>query len=95
MGDDSLMSKTCEYCGAYSVITFADENDVTYSFNCECYDNLVIYDTFGTGKNYKNHCWSCKAKIDSRVCIRDQDHRYGYICNKCHKSLRDYFKNTV
>lgn len=36
---------------------------------------------------YINHCWNCRAQIDSRECKKDPG--YGYYCNKCGKSLRD------
>jgi hypothetical protein len=40
----------------------------------------------GYKRIYINHCWKCRATIDSRECVADPG--YGYFCNRCGVSLR-------
>ena len=42
-------------------------------------------------KPYVNTCWYCQAPISSEFC--EPDPGYGYKCNRCGKSLREW--NTV
>jgi len=34
-------------------------------------------------KTYINHCWNCKATIDSRNCVRSSVRSNGYHCCMC------------
>ena len=34
---------------------------------------------------YVNHCWNCKTRVDSRVCVPDECSGW-YICNCCGRS---------
>ncbi len=39
---------------------------------------------------YINHCWNCKANIDSRVCRKSETPGMGYHCPVCGKDLTEF-----
>jgi hypothetical protein len=90
------MGKKCEYCGAPYISVGGSGDLVEEAPYCECHLERDIADFKAkNGKNYENHCWNCEAKIDSRICKRDPEPQYGYICIKCGESLRNYKKMAI
>ena len=51
-------------------------------------DNFIAKYREGPERIYVNHCWKCRALIDSRECEEDPGH--GYVCNQCGVSLRTW-----
>jgi DNA-directed RNA polymerase subunit RPC12/RpoP len=84
------MDIKCEYCGAPYIpaegsIDFIDEAPA-----CECdLDKQLEKINNPSAKVYKNHCWKCKSKIDSRVCERDPERDNGFKCKNCGESMND------
>ena len=90
------MKKGCDYCGASNLPVGGSKDFVEEAPDCECDLNKQL-EKFNNplAKVYKNHCWNCKSKIDSRVCERDPKRDDGYICNKCGSSLKGFHSVSV
>jgi hypothetical protein len=84
------MEKECEYCGAPYVSVEGATDFIGEAPDCECDMDKHLEKINNPSANvYKNHCWKCKSKIDSRVCERDPERHHGYICKTCGESLRN------
>ncbi|MCG6879432.1 MAG: hypothetical protein LJE96_09855 [Deltaproteobacteria bacterium] len=84
------MDRECEYCGAlYHPVGGVDDSIIEAPY-CECdLEKKLEKINNPSVKPYKNHCWNCKSKIDSRVCEKDTVQGHGFICKKCGQSLRN------
>jgi hypothetical protein len=86
------VANECKHCGMPEVVCGFTHNRIYYQPTCDCILSKDPEDPNNISANiYKNNCWSCDAKIDSRVCLRDGKPHFGYICKKCGKSLREYY----
>jgi hypothetical protein len=84
------MDRECEYCGAPYLPVGGSTSFIDEAPACECdLEKQLEKNNNPSVKPYKNHCWKCKSKIDSRVCERDPQRDHGFICKKCGQSLRN------
>lgn len=82
------MKKGCDYCSAPKVPIGGSIDYIEEAPDCECEMEKQLEKIKNpTAKVYKNHCWKCKSKIDSRVCQHDPKRDHGYICKTCGTSL--------
>lgn len=59
----------------------------TDDFICPC---ELMRSSNDNTRVYINHCWNCKAPINSDTCMLSLNPGMGYICNECGKDLTEW-----